>query len=298
MKKSVVSARLVRMWLPKRSSSAHKGSVGRVFIVAGSRGFIGAAAITTLGAVRSGAGLVQTAVPRSLQAQFVKIAPVEATSQSFPVNKKGQFSKTGQRAIFEALKKYQARVVAVGPGLGLSGDTKSLVRSMFESFSGPLVLDADAITLMAQLKWPLLASGPRVITPHPGELARLLSWTTRKVQSHRAEAVLAGARKIHGICLLKGQETLISDGSVTWMNPTGNPKMASGGMGDLLTGMIASLWAQLNDSSKEAGFRAAVIAAYWHGMAGDLAARRISGLSVTATDVARFLPAAFKKFTR
>lgn len=293
--KQRVSAALVKKWIPVRSPGAHKGSVGRVFIVAGSRGMSGAAILTALGALRSGAGLIKVGVPESQQNVLAKKGPLEITTMGFRENVKGQFLKSDGSKILKSISLFQAHVAAVGPGLGVSSDLKNLVQKLFTQLEIPLVLDADGINSLSLLKKIPASLGPRLITPHPGELSRFLGRSIQWIQTHRTAAACLGARKIGGICLLKGKGTIVTDGEQVFINTTGNSKMASGGMGDLLTGVIASLWAQSGDFTLAGGFRSAALGAYWHGLAGDLAAKKIGGISVSASEVAQFLPEAFKK---
>lgn len=282
-----ITAAVARGWLPKRPVDANKGSVGRVYVLAGSRGMIGAAVLSATGAVEAGAGLVRLGTVRSQLEVAAKRVPLEVTVDDLPEDA-GLLSGEKFSAIKIKLEKFMPTVVASGPGLGVSAGTRMLVRRLMQQRT-PLVLDADGLNAVAPLHHDFSHLNVVLATPHPGELARLLGISTKAVQKDRIAAAIAGARKLRGICLLKGAKTVITDGSAVWINTTGNPMMASGGMGDLLTGIIAALWGQFPVQSMESGFRAAALAAFIHGRAGDLAARHRGGLSIPATVVAGWI---------
>jgi hydroxyethylthiazole kinase-like uncharacterized protein yjeF len=287
MKPQKISRALAKSWLPHRRSTAHKGSVGRVYIMAGSRGMIGASILAALGAVKGGAGLVRLGVPKSLATTAARRAPLEVTIDALPEDRTGKIDGGKFSVINRLLAKYSPDVVAIGPGLGVSPGVHRLVKKIF-SLKTALVLDADALNVLAPLRGGL-PSGRRVVTPHPGELSRLIGAPVSAIQKNRLKAAAAGAEKIGGVCLLKGSGTVVSDGQKIFINTTGNPQMASGGMGDLLTGLIAALWGQMEESK---GLQAAALGAYLHGLAGDLADRKRGGLSLMASEVAREIPAA------
>lgn len=288
----------VRRLVPPRPAVSHKGDYGHVLVVAGSRGMAGAAGLSGLGALRSGAGLVTLAVPRSIQSTVAAVAP-EALTAALP----GSAGRLDARAAL-AVKRLVARgrftAFAVGPGLSTAPSVRrALPRVLGAAARLPLVIDADALNCLALLGRARAARllktrvRPVVITPHPGELARLLGVTRAKVQADRVGHAMKAARMFGAVCLLKGHRTVISDGRAVFVNPTGNPGMAKGGMGDVLTGLIGGLLAQGMGESD-----AACLGAYLHGLAGNLAARRAGRAALLARDLAAALPLASRRLSR
>jgi hydroxyethylthiazole kinase-like uncharacterized protein yjeF len=186
--------------------------------------------------------------------------------------------------------------LALGPGLSAAAGAARLVKILLSRTAAPVVLDADGLNALAAGGWPARVAAPLALTPHPGEMARLLRTDTRAVQADRAGAALRLARTKNVICVLKGQGTLVCDGRRLWRNPTGNPGMATGGTGDVLCGLIAALAAQTSGKdAREKLLRAALIGVYVHGLAGDLAARRKTRVALKAGDLLEGLPEAFRK---
>ena len=252
--------------LPKRRADAHKGDYGRVLVVAGSRGFSGAATLCGTGALRGGAGLVTVACPRDIQDTVAVGNPCFMT-----------FALTASVADLP-----KADVVAVGPGLG--HDSADFVLELLAHFAGPVVIDADALAAIP--RGGFARSVPAVLTPHPGEFARLLGKTAGDVQADRENLAIGFARAEGVVLLLKGARTVVTDGVRVFTNTTGNPGMATGGCGDVLTGLIAALLGQ-----GLLPFEAAALGAWAHGRAGDLAAERVGEVSLTAVDLLDHLPA-------
>jgi NAD(P)H-hydrate epimerase len=252
--------------LPQRPRGAHKGTFGTVLLVAGSEGMLGAAILAARGALRGGAGLVRAALPRGLQSPFTVAAPAATT-----------LPRTGA-ALRTALA--AADAVVCGPGLGTRPATRSLVRALLREAKVPLVLDADALNVLAPLRAPLRAQASVLLTPHPGEAARLLGTTAEKVQEDRPAAAAELARRSAQIAVLKGAGTIVTDGERRFVNRTGNPGMASGGTGDVLAGLLGALLAQ-----GIAPFDAACLAVHAHGKAGDLVANRLSEAGLCAEDL-------------
>lgn len=309
--------------LPSRETDAHKGDFGRVLVIGGSRGMIGAPALTANAALRSGAGLVTIACPESIYQSVAMLCPC-ATTIPLPETPNGQIDpKRAIQAIDESrMLGHPARpsVVAAGPGLGrgnvrFDGAWRELVAEFAVQRNIPMVLDADGLNAMPTLDlagdastgadWSNLA-----LTPHPGEMARLCNTTAADVQSRRKEIIVAAARSANALAhrasnegsdakdkgaatnsctiLLKGAGTLVCDGSRIYTNKTGNPGMATGGSGDVLTGIIAALIGQ-----GMTPFDAAALGAHVHGLAGDMIVEKTSPLSLMATDLIAFLPHAF-----
>lgn len=271
---------------PPRPQSGHKGTFGTVLVVGGSRGMAGAVALAGRAALASGAGLARLAVPDAVLDTVAAMAPC-CTTVPLPDTPSGRLHP--QSAIDVLRAAAEATVVALGPGLGCDCDTVMVVRGIVENLDRPLVVDADALNALARIGGlGALVSKPAVmvITPHPGEAGRLLRTTTASVQADRQAAAVRLAEA--GVTvLLKGQGTLVTDGRRLYVNGTGNSGMATGGSGDVLTGLVAALVAQ-----GMSGFEAAVLAAHVHGAAGDLAAEQDGETAVTAESILRCLPAA------
>jgi NAD(P)H-hydrate epimerase len=280
---------------PPRRPTEHKGSFGHVLLVAGGPGGGGAAVLAARAAGRTGAGLVTVATPASLRSTVDGGAP-EAMVTPLPEASPGRLAPAARAAV--AAASHGKSVLAVGPGLGsdsAEGDELSAtIRALCLDAELPLVLDADGLNAFAG-RLALLAerSAPTVLTPHPGELGRLLGIATGEVQADRRGAVRRAARESGAVVLLKGHQTLICnpEGEI-WLNPTGNPSMATGGSGDVLTGMIAALVAQA-----VAVRAAACAAAFLHGLAGDLAVERLAAATLVAGDLIDDLPAARRRLS-
>ena len=270
---------LKRVWalrpLTERPEDSHKGDYGRVLVVAGSAGMAGAAALASQAVLRAGAGLVTCACPAEV---LPRLAPFPCVMTAAP-----------QEAPKIALK---ADALCVGPGLGKAAATSALVRSLLSGSPTPAVVDADAL---AALDAPTLATlrDRAVLTPHPGEMAGLLGITTPKVQADRRGVAKVFAERHGLVVVLKGHETVVTDGHRLAVNATGNAGMATAGAGDVLSGVIAALLGQGMEP-----FEAAYLGTYLHGLAGDLAAQAKGLHSLIATDLLEFLPAAFLKHSR
>lgn len=239
----------------------------------------GAAVLSAMGAVRSGGGLVRIATTTSAQPIAAKRAPLEVTTTSAP--------------LLKAIAVFSPDIVAFGPGIGTGSTAKRQLARLMKG-KHPLVVDADGLNALAAS--PKRFSGPAIITPHAGEMARLLKKPVAWVNANRKQAVRGAAKKFGCVCVLKGPGTLVSDGGAVWKNTNGNPGMASGGTGDVLTGVVAATWAQFPKHDAASAIKAACLAVYLHGTAGDIAVKRFSERSLLASDLAETLPAAFKKF--
>jgi NAD(P)H-hydrate epimerase len=285
--------------LPRRPRDAHKGDFGRVLVVGGSSGMIGAVALAANAALRAGAGLVTFAAPRTVQPFIATLCPC-ATSVPLATNAAGELTGDAVRQVVQAAARADVR--AAGPGLATGTVQQQIVRALLGQ-SHPLVLDADALNNLAAIDdWPAIRRCPTVLTPHPGEFARLTHQETQAVQADREAAVLAALQGWLAasasqsgplVCVLKGAGTVVCDGRRLYVNRTGNPGMASGGSGDVLTGLIAAFIGQ-----KLSPFEAACLAVHCHGRAGDLAARTLGEVSLIASDLLDFLPAVIKALPR
>lgn len=278
--------------LPPRRPDAHKGDFGRALIYGGSRGMAGAIALAGMACLRSGAGLVRLAVPKCVLSTVAGLEPSYMTV-ALPDDEEGRIRVHTHDLGYMTSLAAGATCVGCGPGLGQSVDLAAFVCAAYQTFTEPMVLDADALNALARTEkgWVGKPSGPRILTPHPGEFARLVGLDDFH-KAPRSEQV-AKARlfaKGEGIVLvLKGHETFITDGTREALNQTGNPGMATGGSGDVLTGIITALVCQKLDP-----FEAAVLATHLHGLAGDLAAAEVGQVSLIASDLVRYLPKAFQ----
>ncbi|MBM3293939.1 MAG: NAD(P)H-hydrate dehydratase [Candidatus Aminicenantes bacterium] len=284
----MVEKKDVSPFFRKRKRDAHKGSYGHVFILSGSLGKTGAAVMVAKAAYRTGAGLVTVGTPAGCVPIIAK-SMVELMTEPLTETKEKTLSAEALPRIMGLLEGKYAAVI--GPGISTHPSTADLVRSLIPRLKIPAVIDADGLNDLAEDPSLLKkASAPLVLTPHPGEFARLTGRTTQEVLDGRLELVPRFAREHALYLVLKGYRTLIAapDGRV-FVNPTGNPGMATGGSGDVLSGMIASFIGQ------EPDFLGAILAAvYLHGLSGDLAAARLSERALIAGDIIRFLPPAIK----
>jgi hydroxyethylthiazole kinase-like uncharacterized protein yjeF len=289
----------VRKTLPRRMRDSHKGTFGHVYIVAGSRGKSGAALMTGLAALRSGAGLATLWAPESLQRDVVGKFP-ELMTESLPETEEGTSGYEGADKVLRNSENAESMVV--GPGLTTHPSTQKLVRELVRSSPAPVVLDADGINAFISAAQLLknCREQPVVITPHPGEMARLTGRRISDVQACRLETACQCAEQLGCYVILKGFQTVIAaPGGEAYINPTGNPGMATGGTGDVLAGMAGRFVAGWNRMRKNTGcpeladFLCAAV--YLHGLAGDLAAESETEESLVATDLLDYLPQAFKR---
>ena len=273
--------------LPARWADMHKGDAGKLLIIAGSAGMTGAAALAGLGAARSGAGLVTLAIPESLNS-ILESTCTEVMTLPLPETDQHSLAAEAAQGIEQFAQ--QCDAVVLGPGISRHPATAELARTLIARLPQPLVIDADGLNACAQLSEVLpRRSGPTIITPHPGELSRLLDRQIPEIQQDRVGAARQAADRFGCVVVLKGAGTVIAspDGEA-WINSSGNPGMASGGVGDVLTGVTGALLA-----GGAAPLAAAVSGVYYHGLAGDLAARQVGRRGLLASDLLAQLPAAF-----
>ncbi len=272
--------------LPQRADDAHKGDVGRLVILGGCDDEVmmaGAPALVAQAALRSGVGLVQMLVPETIRGPAISIAPC-ATARTLPIE---------ALAIVQALSDFRADVVAIGPGLGNSIDGKTIVE-VLQEFKGPVVVDADGLNRIAETPSFDVENPNRIVlTPHAGEAKRLLQSRNRtldddKIPAGRRAGALAMVDEFKCNVVLKGPGTVVTDGRRVYTNGTGNSGMATGGAGDVLTGVIAALIGQ-----KMEPLEAAILGVYIHGLAADIAAAEGGRMSLTALDLIDYLPEAF-----
>ena len=264
--------------LPDRKADSHKGDYGKILLLCGSVGYTGAAALAAMGALRSGAGLVYLGVPESIYA-------IEAAKLTeaivFPLP--DEDGKLSFQAI-PRIRKYIQTVdaVLIGCGLGISTGTMAVLDSVLREFKGPVVVDADGITMLASCTEILRERQyPTILTPHEGEFRRL----SIAESEERLTGAMIAAKELGCIVLRKGHETVVTDGKEFYINPTGNPGMAVGGSGDVLSGIIVSFLGQ-----KIPPLEAAACAAWLHGAAGDRCAQNLGQYAMLPTDILRELP--------
>ena len=275
--------------LAPRPAEGHKGTFGRVLVVAGSVGMSGAAALVGRAALRAGAGLVRVATSRSA---LPIVASIEPSYTTLPLaeDAAGRISAKASNAILNAAQDND--VLAIGPGLGQSTGLRSVVDTLLQQQHLRLLIDGDGLNNLSRLTgWPDKCRADVILTPHPGEMKRLwLGLFREEMPTDRLETASRLARSTGATVALKGAGTIVADGQRIYTNTTGNPGMATAGSGDVLTGVIAALMGQ-----GLSNFDATVLGVYVHGVAGDVAADRLGQISVMATDIIDALPAALKK---
>jgi NAD(P)H-hydrate epimerase len=273
--------------LPPRAGGANKGAFGRVLVIAGSRGMSGAAVLCGSAALRGGAGLVRVATPQAIRPEVAVGNPCYMTA---PMLEDGG-GQVGRTAIPELSTMAEASdVVALGPGLGRGPEVTDVVTALLATVDRPLVLDADGLNAIGQNHAALKSDAPRILTPHPGEFARLIGQDVKTVQASRRELAEHYAKANGVVLVLKGQGTIVTDGQRVYQNTTGNPGMGTGGAGDVLTGLIAALLGQGVEP-----FAAAQLGVYLHGRAGDLVAQELGEAGMIASDLLSRLPRALRE---
>jgi len=279
--------------LLRRKPNAHKGDFGHIFILAGSGRFSGAAVLCSEAAMRSGAGLVTLGIPKSLAGAIIKIKPKEIMTFPLPETSDGTLSLSGYKKIKDFVK--NTDVLVVGPGLAQNKSTQGLVRKAISKIGKLMVIDADGLNALVGHLEMLHAARctlhAKILTPHPGEMARLMGISIKKVQENREDITKKFAKDYKVTVVLKGYNTVAADyhGNL-YINKTGNPGMATAGSGDVLTGMIAAFLGQgLNQ------FEASKYAVYLHGLAGDLAAKEKTQIGMIASDIIDKIPEAIKR---
>jgi len=275
--------------LPSRPPDAHKGDTGHVLVIGGAPGFAGAPSMTGVAAARAGAGLVTVAAPAPLQ-PLLATKLTEVMTLGLPADDAGALAP----GALDTLRDWLGRVdaVALGPGLSRQGQVAELVAALVRETPVPLVVDADGLNaLAAQPRVLHERQAPTILTPHPGEMSRLLDMSLEEIQGDRLGIARDAAERFNAIVVLKGAATVIADpAGEAWISPFANPGMASGGMGDVLTGVIAALLAGGADP-----LSAAVAGVYLHGLAGEVAAEDLGPRGFLALEVAERLPAAYRR---
>lgn len=275
-----------------RVADSNKGTYGHALIVAGARGKTGAAVMAGVGALKAGAGLVTVASAESAIMAIASYAPEVMTERLNETNAGSVSEQALENGSFEELV-HKKTVVAIGPGMGGHQDTVAFIRRLVNELKLPMVVDADALNAIAGTA--LKPQGARVLTPHPGEMARLIGGTVDDVQSDRLGVARRFAQEHRVVVVLKGNRSVIAfPNGQAWINPTGSPAMATGGTGDVLTGILAGLIAQFpNDFD-----RAVLAGVYLHGRSGELGAKKVGEKSFMATDLFHYLPEAIREVSQ
>lgn len=277
--------------LRQRKPDSHKGDYGHVLVIGGCREYSGAPVLCAEAALKSGAGLVTIGIPGSLCSPVIRIKPKEIMLLALPETKKAALRDSAGKKISSFSKKTD--VIALGPGASTDISTQRLIQSIIKHAKIPLVIDADGLNALAGRAYLLRdrnRNAPIIITPHTGEMSRLSDIPAETIEKNRKKVAKTFATDYNITTVLKGRKTLvISPDGETYTNDTGNPGMATAGSGDVLTGIVAAFLGQGLDS-----FSAAKYAVYIHGLAGDLAAAETGQISLTASDIIRFLPKAIK----
>lgn len=280
----------IKKMLPERDKHSHKGTFGRVGIIAGSRGMIGASYLSTMAALRTGSGLVYNIAPRGIE-DILSIKLIEAIIKSVEDDRTGHFTRNSYNDIKEIIKDMD--VLALGPGMGLDEERVELVKGILLDYEGPVVLDADGINCLARddISSILLnRKAETVITPHLGELSRLSKTSLAEIEKDIVKHSKDISEKYKVIMVVKGANTVVTNGDgEIYINSTGNPGMATAGSGDLLTGMISSFIGQGIEA-----YKSAILGVYCHGLAGDLAKKDKGQYGMISGDILKKIPNSIK----
>ncbi|MDR1534158.1 MAG: NAD(P)H-hydrate dehydratase [Planctomycetota bacterium] len=273
--------------LPPRRQDSHKGDYGRILVIAGSLGMTGAGGLACRACLRAGAGVVLWAVPKSLN-PLCESLTLEVMTLPVPETPSGAPAMAAREILVEAAR--ETNCVILGPGLPVAGDTGELMRLLIPEIYPPLILDGGALAAVGA-DWQIIRKrqSPTVVTPHPGEMGRLVGKPAAEVQRNRRDLAVKYARLSGAVVVLKGSGTVIADGGQVRINRSGNSGLATAGSGDVLTGVIAALIGQ-----GMAPFAAARLGVHLHGLAGDLGSERFGVRGLMASDLVETLPAAFR----
>jgi NAD(P)H-hydrate epimerase len=282
----VISREYVQSLLPQRDRDINKGDCGRVLITGGCTGMTGAVVLCAEAALRTGSGLVTVAVPQSLNLVF-EVKLTEAMSLPLDCDG-GAICGSSDKALDFASK---CDALAIGPGMGTADCTAEFFEEFIKKSRAPVIIDADGLNLLSKNSalFPYI-KGRAVLTPHPGEMSRLMGLSITEINNNRKAAAQDFAKKSGAVVVLKGMNTIVTNGNKTLVCDKGNPGMATGGSGDCLTGIILSLAGQGRDL-----FDAACGGVYLHALAGDIAADNVGEYSLIASDIIKYLPEAVKQ---
>ncbi len=277
------------LYIPKRKKNSHKGDYGHLFVIAGSLSYYGAAYLASQAAIRSGCGMVTLGFPKSLKVAMDKKL-IEVIKKPFPETSDCSISLKAYEEIIKLSDKADA--ICIGPGLSRNENTVKLVNKLLPEFNKPFILDADGLNAVTgDTKVLKKIKVDYIITPHSGEMERLIGKSVSFVQKNRIPLALNFAKVYNAVVILKGFRTVVANPKGDYyINKTGNPGMATAGMGDVLSGMVGSFLAQGMDV-----YKSARLGAYLHGLAGDIAVKEVTESSLIASDILEKIPEAFKK---
>ncbi len=281
------------MFMPKRRSESHKGDYGHLLILGGSPGLTGAVCLAARAALRSGCGLVTVGIPAGLN-MILEVKLTEAMSLPLADTQRGTFSLRAAETCLDFISK-KADGVVIGPGISTEKETSQFVKKVISGADKPVIIDADAIKIISGNKDILrhIETVGSILTPHPGEMAYLTGETIQEIQRTRQEKAISFAKEYKTVVVLKGHNTVVTDGSQLYVNLTGNPGMATAGSGDVLAGIIGSLLVQGYDC-----FQSAKKGVYIHGLAGDFALKEKGETSLISSDIIESLPDVFQYLVR
>lgn len=278
-------------FLKKREKDTHKGDYGHLFIIGGSPGLTGAVCLSGISALKSGCGLVTIGIPEGLN-NIIEIKLTEVMSLPLPETEDHYFSLRAFDKAIEFIEK-KADSVLIGPGISLHSETKKFVKKIIPEIKKPVVIDADALKIISEELELLKFLDKPILTPHPGEMSYLTGMKINEIQKEREKVAEDFAKKYNVIVVLKGYRTVVTDGERTYINLTGNPGMAKGGSGDVLSGIIGGLLAQEEDKFISAKYGVLI-----HGLAGDIAVKEKGEISLIPSDIIEKLPVVFKYLKR
>lgn len=274
-------------YFPKRTPLSHKGTYGKILNIAGSKLYTGAAILSSVSALKVGAGYVTLACPDTICAIISSFSP---DITLLPLNNTNGFiSASNTEIVANSAEKYD--VISIGSGLSQNEDTQKFVLEFFKNIKKPCIIDADALNAISSSEFLNLPQ-KSVITPHPMELSRMLKISVEKIQEQREYYAKLASNKYNSVVVLKGHETIVTDGKRTYTNKSGNSALAKAGSGDVLTGMIAGISAQTKGENL---FECAALAVYLHGYASDIAVKETTEYGLLASELINYIPKAIKK---
>lgn len=282
----------ITKFFPQRIQNSHKGTFGRILNISGSQNYSGAAILSSLSALKSGAGYVTLACPDVIVKSIASYSP-DITFIPLKSTAIGSISKENTNSIIHRIKEFD--IISIGSGLTTNEETKSFVLELLKNIEKPIIIDADALNIIASEN---IKNVPKnsIMTPHPKELSRLLNVSVEEIQANREKFAIIGAEKYNTVMVLKGHETVVTDGKNIYINKTGNSALAKAGSGDVLTGITAGIAAQMKKNMPENFlFYVATNSVFLHGMAGELASKDLTKYSVLASEQIKYIPQAIKK---
>jgi len=298
---NIITPSIIKSFLPKRDKDTQKKNYGHILVISGSPGMTGASSMVSQSAMRSGAGLITLGIPRSLN-QILEMKLTEVMTLPLEETSEGYLALGSLSAISDFIEERKIDLLVVGSGLGRNSETRDLVREILVSLDIPKIIDADGINALEGHTDVLnKAKGDIVITPHPGEFSRVSGIPVGDIQGDRIGVASDFAKRYNVICVLKGYQTVVTDGETVYINPTGNPGMATAGTGDVLVGMIAGFFSTiLNQERKNIDllFDASLCGTFLHGLSGDWAEQEKGEISLIATDLIDKIPEAINSIQR